>query len=265
MNKRKLPDSSSDSSVVYNTESHHNFTPNSSFQSVQNPNFKKHKTSLEMNFLPSTNDLGAGILVQLFSVQLNGAPFFDFFAQQDAINSGIQGTTLVQVDDVSTDLPVSYSDCGGPTNSGESSECSEGTVIEAVPLRMYRPEADINWTIRKVLTASDCNAQHRLLIRKGLNEAHIIPHLDESSRFLIDSPDGLRVTVFDVDKIIELKLTLKKWPSSQCYGLMNNWKRDFVSRRGLLPGDEVGICWDNSNHRLLFSVLNKSTLQHHES
>ncbi|KAH9616301.1 hypothetical protein KSS87_022553 [Heliosperma pusillum] len=59
---------------------------------------------------------------------------------------------------------------------------------------------------------------------------------------------------------VELKLTLKKWPSSKVYGLMNNWRRDFVSRRGLVPGDEVGIRWDQSNNRLLFSVLIKSNI-----
>ncbi|XP_074263939.1 uncharacterized protein LOC141586548 [Silene latifolia] len=260
MSKRKESETCSDSSDVYDPQPLYNFTPNSPILCVENPNFKKQRTNLAMESEPSSNDIGADVLIQFFDAQLNGAPFFDFFAQEkseDFVNQPKKPT----VADVSPNSPVSYSDGGGPSNSGESSECTE-ELIEAVPVRMYRPESGIDWTVRKVLTASDCNAQHRLLIKKELMTSCIIPQLDEASRLLIDTPDGLRVTVFDVDMGVELKLTLKKWPSSQVCGLMNNWKRDFVNRRGLIPGDEVGIYWDKSNNRFLFSVLCKLTLLH---
>ncbi|KAL9230456.1 hypothetical protein vseg_005802 [Gypsophila vaccaria] len=153
-------------------------------------------------------------------------------------------------DDVETALSLSQS---FPHNAEE-----DVVPIEAVPLNVYNPNINVEWTVTKTLTKSDCDHhQCRLLIGKGAMENRIMPYLSESSRLGITSPDGVRIDVFDCDTRTQVGATLKKWKSTGNYNLTDNWKRDFIIRRELAVGDVVGLCWDVQFHRLLFSVLRR--------
>ncbi|KAL5141060.1 B3 domain-containing protein [Glycine soja] len=51
------------------------------------------------------------------------------------------------------------------------------------------------------------------------------------------------------------KLVLKRWVSFKNLVLLGGWSRDFVRRRGLKEGDEIGLLWDSYAHCFHFSVL----------
>ncbi|KAK2994234.1 hypothetical protein RJ640_001081 [Escallonia rubra] len=75
----------------------------------------------------------------------------------------------------------------------------------------------------------------------------------------VATPEGVRVKVWDYDSGIEHLLTFKKWASSRCFVLGNNWSRDFVRRRKLQQGDEIGLFWDALENRFGFRVLDRQS------
>ncbi|GAY45683.1 hypothetical protein CUMW_091220 [Citrus unshiu] len=50
----------------------------------------------------------------------------------------------------------------------------------------------------------------------------------------------------------------KKWATSNSYVLINHWTADFVRRRELAAGDEIGMCWDSFYSRFNFSILKRA-------
>ncbi|MED6116359.1 hypothetical protein PIB30_099560, partial [Stylosanthes scabra] len=67
--------------------------------------------------------------------------------------------------------------------------------------------------------------------------------------------EGVKIDICDVDTHSMHTLVFKRWGSSRSYVFIGNWVRDFVSRRSLKSGDEVGFHWDPYARRFHFSVL----------
>ncbi|GAY41095.1 hypothetical protein CUMW_056800 [Citrus unshiu] len=84
------------------------------------------------------------------------------------------------------------------------------------------------WKINKILTSSDLRHLTRL------------------------------VSVWDCDTNSMHCLVFKKWATSKSYVLINHWTKDFVRRRELAAGDEIGMCWDSFYSRFNFSVLKRA-------
>ncbi|KAK9178820.1 hypothetical protein WN943_028014 [Citrus x changshan-huyou] len=115
------------------------------------------------------------------------------------------------------------------------------------------------WSITKILTRSDLGHLSRLLVQTRLAERYVMPFLDEASRNeVIGNPEGLRVSVWDCDTNSMHRLVFKKWATSNSYVLINHWTADFVRRRELAAGDEIGMCWDSFYSRFNFSVLKRA-------
>ncbi|KAK4579095.1 hypothetical protein RGQ29_028959 [Quercus rubra] len=125
-------------------------------------------------------------------------------------------------------------------------------VSTELKLGLYDP-----WVMKKKITVSDIDSLSRLLIAKDLVKEHILPQWDTS--FIEGIKDGVAVAVWDFDTRTEHQLRFKQWSSNGSYVFNGMWNRDFVSRRQLKVGDEIGLFWDQSNSRFNFSVLNRAS------
>ncbi|KAL0003045.1 hypothetical protein SO802_016826 [Lithocarpus litseifolius] len=111
--------------------------------------------------------------------------------------------------------------------------------------------------MKKKITVSDIDSLSRLLIAKDLVKEHILPQWETS--FIEGIKDGVVVAIWDFDTMTEHQLRFKQWSSNESCVFNGMWNRDFVSRRQLKVGDEIGLFWDQSNSRFNFSVLNRAS------
>ena len=119
---------------------------------------------------------------------------------------------------------------------------------------------DDPWKIKKSLTQTDIGDHWcRLLIPTNMAEQLIVPVLDVETDDDAFTEEGIPVTIWDVNTESEYELIFKLWVSSGAfifYGL--SWKENFVKRRDLKVGDEIGFHWDPYRKRFDFSVLKRA-------
>ncbi|KAJ6694830.1 TRANSCRIPTION FACTOR B3-DOMAIN FAMILY-RELATED [Salix koriyanagi] len=88
---------------------------------------------------------------------------------------------------------------------------------------------------------------------------HILPFLNEDQTKQVEIPNqernGLKVWVRDVDTASMHQLVFKRWSTSKSYIFNDGWTKQFVRRRSLVEGDEIGLYWDSEQSILHFSVL----------
>ncbi|XP_022752323.1 putative B3 domain-containing protein At1g78640 [Durio zibethinus] len=111
------------------------------------------------------------------------------------------------------------------------------------------------WCIKKQLFGSDLGNMSRLLLASEDVESHVFPfwNADQLTRI----KEGLPVSVWDCDTRTEHELVFKQW-NKGANVLIKNWVKDFVKRRKLKVGDEIGLHWDICNSRFKFAVLNRA-------
>ncbi|XP_058726883.1 B3 domain-containing protein At2g33720-like [Vicia villosa] len=110
------------------------------------------------------------------------------------------------------------------------------------------------WKIKKVLTASDLGNNSRLLLKKELAKKWVVPFVDKLAEA---EKDGVKVPVFDVDTQSLRSLVFKIWPSNGSHVFIDTWNKDFVAKRNLKAGDEIGLKWDKKEKKFDFSVLRR--------
>ncbi|KAF7842955.1 B3 domain-containing protein [Senna tora] len=98
------------------------------------------------------------------------------------------------------------------------------------------------WKIKKVLTASDLGKLNRLLLDSDSKESLVTA--------------GVRV--WDMETKSMHELVMKRWASFKNCVLIGDWNQDFVKRRGLKKGDQIGLHWDSCNNCFNFSVLKRA-------
>ncbi|XP_022735656.1 B3 domain-containing protein At2g33720-like [Durio zibethinus] len=111
------------------------------------------------------------------------------------------------------------------------------------------------WCIKKQLYESDLGNMSRLLLALELVESHIFPFWNADQ--LKKIKQGLPVSVWDCDTKTEHEMVFKQG-NKGANVLIKNWVKDFVKRRELKLGDEIGLYWDSCSSRLKFSVLNRA-------
>ncbi|KAG5249885.1 B3 domain-containing protein [Salix suchowensis] len=98
-----------------------------------------------------------------------------------------------------------------------------------------------------------------LLVAADLVEKHILPFLNEDQTKQVIIPtqerNGLKVWVRDIDTASMHQLVFKRWSTSKSYIFNDGWTKQFVRRRSLVEGDEIGLYWDSDLSILHFSVL----------
>jgi|UniRef100_A0A2N9J2U4 hypothetical protein len=112
------------------------------------------------------------------------------------------------------------------------------------------------WVIKKRIEKSDIGNLSRLLLAADLVKKHIFSSWDATRIEAIKN--GVRVTIWDCDTNSEHQLLFKQWPSNGSYVFVEKWTKEFVKRRGLNKGDEIGLYWDQSNSRFNFSILKRA-------
>lgn len=108
--------------------------------------------------------------------------------------------------------------------------------------------------MKKILNKSDIGT--KLFLDKYFVEDYIQKHLPiEDGQKILENEPGIKVTVYDHDthSTHELRLVFR-----QTYRLQTGWKDEFVLRRGLHKGDQIGLFWDRSDSKLHFSVLSRA-------
>ncbi|KAJ7943271.1 B3 domain-containing protein [Quillaja saponaria] len=115
------------------------------------------------------------------------------------------------------------------------------------------------WRIKKTMTQSDLGNLSRLLLATVLVNMYVFPVLRVDEVNNAESENGTKIRFWDLDiGSKEYELVLKRWPSSKSYVFIGNWNQDFVKRRELKKGDEIGLHWDPYHHRFNFSVLKRA-------
>ncbi|MED6194101.1 hypothetical protein PIB30_025348 [Stylosanthes scabra] len=122
-------------------------------------------------------------------------------------------------------------------------------------LKLY----DDPWKIKKTLTDSDLGILSRLLLAADLVKKQILPMLGGDQARAAETEEGTPVRVWDMDTRSMHQLVLKRWSSSKSYVLIGKWNQDFVRRRELKKGDEIGFHWDPYNCAFNFCVLTRAT------
>lgn len=132
--------------------------------------------------------------------------------------------------------------------------CSNKNEGVSTTLRLY----DDPWKIKKMLTASDLGILSRLLLSADLVKKQILPVLGADQARATDTEEGSQVKIWDMDTKSMHQLVLKRWSSSKSYVLIGKWNQDFVRRRELKKGDEVGFQWNPYNYAFNFCVLKRA-------
>ncbi|XP_010541756.1 PREDICTED: B3 domain-containing protein At2g33720-like [Tarenaya hassleriana] len=110
------------------------------------------------------------------------------------------------------------------------------------------------WKIKKHLTKSDIGSQCRLLLPTKSAMVHILPYLTAHEAALLEQGGEISVKVLDLDIEQTHRLVLKRWVT-RSYVFIGNWYKEFVRRRNLREGDEIGAFWDPYSSRLIFCIL----------
>jgi hypothetical protein len=95
-----------------------------------------------------------------------------------------------------------------------------------------------------------------IFLHEDLMKKHVLPLWD--ARLTEKIKDGVQVGVWDCDTNSEHQLLFQQWAisgSSYYVVIGKPWVTEFVKRRGLNKGDEIGLYWDQRNSRFNFSVL----------
>ncbi|KAL1211739.1 B3 domain-containing protein [Cardamine amara subsp. amara] len=103
---------------------------------------------------------------------------------------------------------------------------------------------------------SDVGTQTRFLIPKESVYDLILKYLKEEEIIKVEGIDheGLNINVFDSDTKTIHPLCFMRWNSAKNYVFNGTW-RDFVDRRDLKEGNEIGLFWNPHASRLHFCVL----------
>ncbi|XXG86178.1 hypothetical protein AAC387_Pa11g1121 [Persea americana] len=114
------------------------------------------------------------------------------------------------------------------------------------------------WHIVKTLTTSDIGHLCRLL----LNQDHIatlFSHWNQVEVQSISEHQKVQVLIKDADSgFTEHRVVICRWPSNGMYVMQSGWRPEFVVRRGLKAGDEIGLSWNSEESCFLFSVLRRA-------
>jgi hypothetical protein len=116
------------------------------------------------------------------------------------------------------------------------------------------------WKIKKKVTESDLGHLSRLLVRASLVKKHVLPFLGSDCGREVESK-GIQVRVWDNDTKSKHHLVFKHWRTSKSYVFIGMWNQDFVIRRELKQGDEIGLYWDSNNFMFHFSVLQRARVK----
>ncbi|KAK3430392.1 hypothetical protein EUGRSUZ_E01947 [Eucalyptus grandis] len=114
------------------------------------------------------------------------------------------------------------------------------------------------WMIMKELTESDLSHLSWLLLPGGCLKTHVFPQMDEEMLRKVKSKEGMQVVGIDVDTGWKHWFVFRCWGSSGSYVLNGGWTKEFVEKKRLKVGDEIGMVWFMSSRMFYFKVLHRA-------
>ncbi|XP_039169459.1 gibberellin 2-beta-dioxygenase 6-like [Eucalyptus grandis] len=114
------------------------------------------------------------------------------------------------------------------------------------------------WMIMKELTISDLNDLSWLLLPLGCLKAHVFPQMDEEMLRQVVSKEGMQVVGMDVDTGCKHWFVFRRWGSSRSYVLNGGWTKEFVEKKRLKVGDQIGMVWFMSSRMFYFKVFHRA-------
>lgn len=138
-----------------------------------------------------------------------------------------------------------------------SCHCMDETQItKKIKRDQQATNLDGSWKIKKVLEKSDLGNNRRLLVSKELAKEFVIPYLAGGAEAAKEK-EGVEVRILDIDDNILHSLSFKIWTSVQSCVFTKRWIKEFVHRRNLKKGDDIGLRWNEQSHQFEFSVLRR--------
>ncbi|XP_050229544.2 putative B3 domain-containing protein At1g78640 [Mercurialis annua] len=138
--------------------------------------------------------------------------------------------------------------------SGDVNSDEQGVNGVSTELNLYTDP----WIIKKKVTETDLNGCSRLLIPTNLVKNKILPFINKENRKKIDCGEGMKVNFWDVNICTNHEVVFKRWSSSKSYVFIDGWYTDFVTRRKLRKGDEIGLAWGYNYKGFFFNVLSRA-------
>ena len=112
--------------------------------------------------------------------------------------------------------------------------------------------------IRKRVEASHSNQQWvRLFLETDLVRRHVLTECEQKYIEDFITKYGVQVVFWDFDTKSEHQLIFKQRTNGSNV-FIEDWIKEFVIRRELKEGDEIGLFWDKSNSRFNFSILKQN-------
>ncbi|KAF8028665.1 hypothetical protein BT93_E1343 [Corymbia citriodora subsp. variegata] len=165
--------------------------------------------------------------------------------------------SMASLDDGTRIVEKKVKRCRSPKEKKGASECEvEEERCSGISMELalrYDP-----YKIKKTLKKSDLVHLARLLIPRPSVTTHVLPYMDIERLRRVKSGKGADVIVWDADTCSEHGLVFACWASSGSYVLKGCWMKEFVQRRRLADGDEIGMYWDPIANRFHFSLLRKA-------
>nr|DAD22885.1 TPA_asm: hypothetical protein HUJ06_024348 [Nelumbo nucifera] len=98
------------------------------------------------------------------------------------------------------------------------------------------------WVLRKTLTISDVDNLSRLMLKKALVQAHVLPFMEGEQVEEVNNGAGMQVQIKDLDTGSDHELMLRMWPGSRRFL--------YATAAAMTPGDR----------KLLFSPVDRQSL-----
>ncbi|KAL5785916.1 hypothetical protein ACOSQ2_008308 [Xanthoceras sorbifolium] len=117
------------------------------------------------------------------------------------------------------------------------------------------------FTIKITLTEADVQSGRFYL---ALNTKEVEEHIFKHWREIVikrATIDDIKVTMEDVDTSSEHEVNFRCYKhnnNKNSYSIQGLWRRNFIERRSLRTGDQIGIYCDPFSAKLCFSVLKRA-------
>ena len=112
------------------------------------------------------------------------------------------------------------------------------------------------WEINKVLNANDVSSLGMLELTPEQVYKHILKHWEAEMVAKVLNGKQIPIVILDVDTDTKHSLFFKKWPQDENFIFHSSWMNDFVKRRNLQEGMQIGMYWDLRISCFKFSILN---------
>lgn len=121
------------------------------------------------------------------------------------------------------------------------------------------PDVNPNgWQMRKMITHSDVAARtHFIKLDNDDVKQYILAHWNDN-KIKRATIDDIKMMVEDLDTKTEHEVNFRYYKPHDSYYLEGLWRKNFIDRRFLLAGDEIGLNYDPVSAKLLFRVLNRA-------